>query len=89
MTKDRYPLYGLALVAGGALAVWAGLSPFLLLLLVACPLMMFFMMRGMHGEQGNGGHGEAADPSSRTTKQGSDAGQSRRPDGSHERIDQP
>jgi len=88
MTKDRYPLYGLALVAGAALAVWAGLPPFLLLFLVACPLMMFFMMRGMHGEQGHGDHGGAADPSSRTV-QGSDAGQSRRPDGSHERIDQP
>jgi hypothetical protein len=27
-----------------------------LLLLIACPLMMFFMMRGMHG--GHGGHAD-------------------------------
>ncbi len=67
-------------VAIGAVAVVAVLglfgvpvgsyAPFALILLV-CPLMMFFMMRGMHGGQGPG------------------AGQPRRPDGSHERIDQP
>lgn len=52
--KDRYLLYGLALVAGAALAVWAGLPPSLLLILLVCPLMMFFMMRGMQGRQGPG-----------------------------------
>lgn len=54
MTKDRYPLYGLAVVVGAAVAVWAGLPPALLLFLLVCPLMMFFMMRGMHGGQGPG-----------------------------------
>lgn len=92
MTKDRYPLYGLALVVGAAVAVWAGLPPALLLLLLVCPLMMFFMMRGMHGgQQGPGGHGshdDTAVPRS-DTRQGPGASAPRRPDGSHERIDQP
>ena len=84
MTRDRFPLYGLALVAGGALALWAGLPPFLVLLLVVCPLMMIFVMRGMHGGEGHGGK---VDP--RTVQYGSNASQPRRPDGSHERIDNP
>ena len=33
------------------------MSSLLLLLIVACPLMMFFMMRGMHG--GHGGNAES------------------------------
>jgi Protein of unknown function (DUF2933) len=38
----------------------AGLLPFLLV--IACPLMMIFMMKGMHG---NGGHGHGqAEPKS-------------------------
>lgn len=42
--------YGAVIVAGGAIALWAGVPPFFLLFLVACPLMMFVMMRGgMHG----------------------------------------
>ena len=35
------------------------MSSFVLLLILACPLMMFFMMRGMHGGHGHaqgGGH---------------------------------
>jgi Na+-transporting methylmalonyl-CoA/oxaloacetate decarboxylase gamma subunit len=48
MNKDHYPMYGIALVAGAAVAVWAGM-PFVFLLFLACPLMMFFMMRGMGG----------------------------------------
>ena len=47
MTRDKYPLYALAIVAVGAGAIWAGLPPALLLLFLVCPLMMFFMMRGM------------------------------------------
>lgn len=35
-------------MAGAVVAVWTGLPPTFLILL-ACPLMMFFMMRGMHG----------------------------------------
>jgi len=48
MDKDHYPLYGVALVAGAAFAVWAGM-PAVFLLFLACPLMMFFMMKGMGG----------------------------------------
>lgn len=47
---SKYVGYGAFIVGGGAVALWAGLSPFFLLLLLACPLMMFLMMRG-------GGHG--------------------------------
>jgi hypothetical protein len=51
MNSSRFPLYAVAIAVGGGLALWAGLSPFFLILLVACPLMMFFMMRGgMHGD---------------------------------------
>lgn len=46
MNKDHYPFYGAALVAGAALAVWAGM-PVAFLLFLICPLMMFFMMKGM------------------------------------------
>ena len=87
MNSSSYPLYVVAIVIGGAIALWAGLSPFLLVLLVLCPLMMFFMMRGgMHGDA-HGGHGRSG--SANGTEQGS---QSTRPsdlDGSHERIDGP
>ena len=36
---------GLLLVVG----LWVGLPSAPLLILLVCPLMMFFMMRGMHG----------------------------------------
>ena len=36
------------------------MSAFVLLLLLACPLMMFFMMRGMHGGHGSGAAGGKA-----------------------------
>jgi L-asparagine transporter-like permease len=52
MNKDHYPFYGVALVAGAALAVWAGM-PFAFLLFLVCPLMMFFMMKGMGGMHSN------------------------------------
>lgn len=51
MNKDRYRFYGVALVAGAALAVWAGM-PVAFLLFLICPLMMFFMMKGMGGMHG-------------------------------------
>lgn len=52
MNKDYYPFFGVALVAGAALAVWAGM-PVAFLLFLVCPLMMFFMMKGMGGMGGN------------------------------------
>ena len=52
MNKDHYPFYGVALVAGAALAVWAGM-PVAFLLFLICPLMMFFVMKGMGGMHGN------------------------------------
>lgn len=83
MNNNKYPLYAGAILVGGAIAIWAGLSPFFLIFLVACPLMMFFMMRGgMHG-----GHGES--DSSRGGKQGSTPTRPADLDGSHERIDRP
>lgn len=80
--SNKYPLYAIAVVGAGGVALWVGMSP-LLLVVLACPLMMFFMMRGgMHG-----GHGER-DPG----QQGRQASTSTRPadlDGSRERIDRP
>lgn len=86
MTKDRYAIYGLAIVAGGAVAIWVGVSPAFLLFLLACPVMMFFMMRGMHDGQSSGDK-ETRSPSSDTQQQPAPS-QPRTLDGSHERIDQ-
>ena len=62
MNDNKYPLYAVAILVGGGFALWAGLSPFLLIFLVACPLMMYFMMRGgMHGDT-HSGHGGSASP---------------------------
>lgn len=85
MNSSRYPLYAGAILLGGGLALWAGLSPFLLLVLLVCPLMMFFMMRGgMHGDA-HAGHGGSGSPHS--TKQASPPARPSALDGSHERID--
>jgi hypothetical protein len=58
--KRNYGLYAIALaiVVAGALVVGAPLQSLVwLALIAACPLMMFFMMRGMHGGDANsGGH---------------------------------
>ena len=50
MNKDQYAVCGFVLVAGAAIAVWAG-TPWTFLLFLACPVMMFFMMKGMGGMQ--------------------------------------
>ena len=52
MNKESYPFYGVALLVGAALAVWAGM-PVAFLLFLVCPLMMFFMMKGMGGMHDN------------------------------------
>ena len=80
-TSSKHPLYVVAVLGGAALALWAGISPFLLIVL-ACPLMMFFMMRGMSG-------GQSPQDSSRRTPQGSPSSRPADLDGSHERIDRP
>ncbi len=49
MKMDHYLLYGAA-AAGVSIAVFAGM-PLVFLLVAACPLMMFFMMRGMQAPQ--------------------------------------
>ncbi|MEP6815807.1 MAG: DUF2933 domain-containing protein [Marmoricola sp.] len=81
MNKDKYLRYAVAAVAGVGIALWAGVPPFFLLIL-GCPVMMFFMMGSMMGGQGSNhgdahGHGVNPPPTTRT------------PDGSHDRIDQP
>ncbi|MFF7647523.1 DUF2933 domain-containing protein [Streptomyces canus] len=57
--KRNYGMYALAaaIVVVGVLIAGASLQSFVWLALVAaCPLMMFFMMRGMHGQDAHGGH---------------------------------
>jgi len=80
MNTNRYPAYAAALLVGGAIAIWAGLPPFLLLILVACPLMMFFMMRGMHDDQSGHSHDGRHDSTP------PDVNDSR---GSHQHFDRP
>ena len=87
MSSNRSRLYAVAIAVGGGLALWAGLPPFLLIFLVACPIMMFFMMRGGKHGGGHDGHGES--DSSRGAKQGSQPARASDLDGSHERIDRP
>ncbi|MCX4584084.1 DUF2933 domain-containing protein [Streptomyces sp. NBC_01481] len=67
MKNNRnYGLYAIAaaIVVVGALALGASLGSLAWLALVAaCPLMMFFMMRGMHGGHGDGDqHTDQSDP---------------------------
>ncbi|MEU2287522.1 hypothetical protein ABZ614_37400 [Streptomyces sp. NPDC013178] len=57
--KRNYGMYALAaaIVVVGALIVGASLESLVWLALVeACPLMMFFMMRSMRGQDMHGGH---------------------------------
>lgn len=86
MNSSKYPLYAVAILVAGGFALWGGLPPFLLILLLACPLMMFFMMRGMDGGM-RGGHGES--DSAVDGKHGSAPTRPADLDGSHERIDRP
>ena len=77
MNKDHYPFYGAALVAGAALAVWAGM-PVAFLFFLVCPVMMFFMMSSMSG--GNT-HNDADTPDAKTSVSATTT-----PDGSDDRI---
>lgn len=81
MTNNKI-LYGLAIVAGGAIAVWAGLPPIFLLFL-ACPVMMMFMMGGMGGMHGD--H-DKREPSSGEDKNAPNTPRPTHLDGSHDRI---
>ena len=64
MNNNRnYGLYAVAVAIAvvGALALGVPLGDLAFLLIVlACPLMMFFMMRGMHGDDMHG-HGRDHD----------------------------
>lgn len=81
MNKDKYLMYAVAAVAGAGIAVWVGFPPYVLLLLV-CPVMMFFMMGSMSGRQGRS--------DVNTHRGGADSGTTTpTPDGSHDRIDHP
>lgn len=64
MNQRNYGLYALAaaIVVVGALIVGASLESLVWLALVAaCPLMMFFMMRSMHGQDMHGGRDQHRD----------------------------
>lgn len=59
MTNKDYGLYAIALAIAVVGALWLGVSAGTLALLglaVACPLMMMFMMRGMHRGDGHDQH---------------------------------
>jgi hypothetical protein len=59
MNTRNYGQYAIAvaIVLVGVLALGMPLGTLIWLALVAaCPLMMFFMMRGMHGRDMHGGH---------------------------------
>ena len=77
--KDKNPMYALAVVAGVGIAVWAGL-PLTFLFLLICPVMMFFMMRGM-GAMGSRQRGEDSSNEDAAAKRSAAPAS-----GSHERI---
>ena len=63
MTRQQWGLYAVALAILVVGLVWAGLPASTLLvagLILACPLMMFVMMRGMHRGD-TSGHDEPHD----------------------------
>lgn len=95
MKSNKYGMFGLAIVAGAGVALWAGLPAAFLLFLLVCPLMMFFTMRGMHGGQdsheghvGHAGH-EGARPDHASRQSDKSAVAPSTLDGSHERIERP
>ena len=79
MNTSKYVPYAVAGLIGAGISVWAGVPAYLLLVLV-CPVMMFFMMGAMSGgnTRSNDAHDGPADRAKEPT-----------PDGSHDRIDQP
>ena len=59
MNSKNYGLYAIALAIAVVGALWLGLPVYTLAflgLILVCPLMMFFMMRGMHGGEGHDQH---------------------------------
>lgn len=63
MRTHNYGLYAVAVAVVAVGALWAGVpvaSLALLGLLLVCPLMMFVMMRGMHGGDGGGAADDGA-----------------------------
>jgi len=57
MKRQQWGLYAIALALLVVGLVWAGVPASTLLiaaLVLVCPLMMFFMMRGGHGGHGHG-----------------------------------
>ena len=67
MNRDQLPFYAIAAAVLVVGLIFAGVSPFLLILL-ACPLMMIFMMRGMDHGGTHDNHGDS--PSKRDESTG-------------------
>ncbi|MEV0375938.1 DUF2933 domain-containing protein [Streptomyces sp. NPDC050636] len=70
-SKTNYGLYALAVALVGALVLGLPVGSLIILaVVVACPLMMFLMMRGMTG--GHGDEDQHTDRSDALRKPGSD-----------------
>lgn len=74
MRNRNYGLYAVALAIAVVGALWLGVPPstlVVLALVLVCPLMMLFMMRGMHSGDGHDQHdakaGERSEPHDHTT----------------------
>ncbi|MBC9713916.1 DUF2933 domain-containing protein [Streptomyces sp. TRM66268-LWL] len=69
MNTKNYGLYAIALAIAVVGALWIGVplgTLTFLVLVMACPLMMIFMMRGMHS--GGGMHGGGHDQHKTSSK---------------------
>ena len=66
MNHGNWTTYAVIGAAGLGLALATGINPSFLLILLVCPLMMFFMMKGMGDMSGqhedHTGHGCEHDP---------------------------
>ena len=77
-------LYGIAIIAGASIAIWAGLPPIVLLFL-ACPIAMMFMMGGMSGMGGMHGGNDDQNLSSGKEQDASTSPHAEFPQGSPDR----
>ena len=76
MNSNRNAMYAVVAAVGVALALWAGV-PFYYLLVLACPVMMFFMMSSMSGGSGRRNDGASSDAGAQAVKTPSNDGSSK------------
>ena len=89
MNNSRFTNHATQAIAATVIAIWLHL-PLTLLLLLICPLIMFFVMRGIVNSDSRSRQRPDEDDLDPASRAGHPPAGARRPlDGSHERIDNP